>query len=150
MTSMINFKSLLFIGLIFLSVNLFSTDAKKDDYLLSKLVGTWRITSFKINGQVSELPKTAVTLKHVTPEGFTWLSYIEATGIVYRAGGGTFTLAGNKYTERIDYGFGPDFESIYNTEATFTCKIEGDTWFHTGALANGTILEEVWIRVKNR
>jgi hypothetical protein len=29
---------------------------------------------------------------------------------------------------------------------SFTCKIEGDRWFHNGKLASGLTIEEVWER----
>lgn len=112
------------------------------------LVGTWKLTSMKVNGQQSDLPDSSVTYKHVTPGGFTWLSYQKDGGVVFRAAGGTYTVAGDKYTEKIEYGFGDDFDAIKNASHTFTGHIDGDTWQHKGQLAGGTKLEEEWTRVK--
>jgi hypothetical protein len=123
-------------------------DASKSADLRAALVGTWKMTSMKIDGQKNDLPDTDVTYKHVTPAGFTWLSYHKDSGEIFRSAGGTYTLAGDQYTEKIEYGVGSDFEGIKNASHTFTCRIEGDTWHHTGALAGGTKIDEEWTRVK--
>jgi hypothetical protein len=123
-------------------------DTDKDQPLRAKLVGTWKMASAKFGGQVSDLPEKAVTYKHVTPAGFMWESHEKDTGKVFRAAGGTYTLKGDNYTETIEYGLGDDFEVIKKSAPTFKCKIDGDKWFHTGALANGQTIEEVWERVK--
>jgi hypothetical protein len=116
--------------------------------LKSALVGTWKMKSIKVNGEKSDLPDQAVTYKHVTPGGFVWLSHAKDTGQVFRAAGGTWTLVGDAYTERIEYGMGGDFDGIKNASHAFTCRIEGDTWHHNGKLADGTTIDEVWTRVK--
>jgi hypothetical protein len=116
--------------------------------LRTSLVGTWKMKSMKVNGQDSDLPESSVTYKHVTPGGFTWLSFEKDTGKVFRAAGGTWTLAGDTYTEKIEYGMSNDFDVIKNASHPFKCRIEGDTWTHSGHLANGTTLDEVWTRVK--
>ena len=116
--------------------------------LRAALVGTWKMASMKVNGQDNPLPDAAVTYKHVTPGGFTWLSYPKETGQIFRCAGGTWTLAGDAYTETIEYGMGDDFDVIKKQSHPFTCRIEGDTWHHTGKLANGTTIDERWTRVK--
>ena len=108
-----------------------------------------RAASMKSNGQESDLPKTAVTYKHITPVGFVWLSHEKDTGKVFRAAGGTYSLHGDSYTEKVEYGMGDDFDVIKNSTPSFTCKVTGDKWYHTGKLANGTTIEEVWERVKS-
>ena len=121
--------------------------AAKPD-LRSALIGTWKMTSMKINGENNDLPGSAITYKHVTPGGFTWLSFHKDDGKVFRAAGGTWTLRGDAYTEKIEYGVGSDFDVIKNASHPFKCRIEGDTWYHTGRLANGTTIDEQWTRVK--
>jgi hypothetical protein len=121
--------------------------ADPDDGLRARLVGTWRMMSKKENGVQSPLPATAVTYKHITPVGFMWLSHEKGTGKVFRAAGGTYTLHGDAYKEKVEYGFGEDFGTVKDAEHSFTCRIEGDRWYHTGKLANGTTIEEVWERV---
>ena len=122
--------------------------AKSPAGLRAALIGTWRMTSMKVNGEKSDLPDSSVTYKHVTPAGFTWLSYHKEDGQIFRAAGGTYTLSGDDYTENIEYGMSSDFNVIKNASHPFKCRIEGDTWHHTGHLANGTTIDEVWTRVK--
>ena len=136
------------VGLCALMVGLRADDASKEKALLSKLVGTWRMVSMKVNDTENDLPKSAVTYKHVTPTGFMWLSHEKDTGKVFRAAGGTYTLRGDAYTEKVEYGLGSDFDVIKKAQHAFTCKIEGDKWYHTGKLANGITIEEVWERCK--
>jgi hypothetical protein len=119
----------------------------KDKDLHARLVGTWRMASAKFGGQESDLPQTSVTSKHVTPAGFMWLSH-DKDGKMTRAAGGAYTLRNEKYTEKIEYGMGDDFEVIKKAKISFACKVDGDKWFHTGELPNGTTIEEVWERVK--
>ena len=123
-------------------------DTSKEKELRASLIGTWRMTSMKVNGEERDLPRTSVTYKHVTPNGFMWLSYNRDDGKVFRAAGGTYTLHGDSYTEKIEYGMGDDFEVIKNAEHAFTAKVDGDRWMHTGKLANGTTIDEVWERVR--
>ena len=123
-------------------------DNDKEKQLRASLVGTWKMVSGKYGGQESDLPRDSVTLKHVTPVGFVFLSYEKDTGKMTRSGGGTYTLKGETYTETVEYGLGDDFEVIKNASHAFTCRIDGDKWHHDGKLANGLTIEEVWERVK--
>ena len=129
-------------------IGLRADDADKEKALRAKLIGTWKLVSAKYGGQAQDPPNSDVMLKHVTPAGFTWLSYKKDSGEVYRSAGGTYTLKGDSYTEKVVYGLGDDFQQIKNAEHPFTCKIDGDKWQHNGKLAGGLTIEEVWERVK--
>ena len=69
-------------------------------------------------------------------------------------GSARYSLAGNSYTERIDYFFDP---SVLGKDFKATCRTEGDRWFHShsaseaGDTATGaagiTVVEE-WRRIK--
>src|SRR3954466_1149543 len=74
--------------------------AKSAD-LRTALIGTWKMASMKIKGEKNALPDESVIYKHVTPGGFTWLSYEKDSGKIFRAAGGTWTLKGDAYTETI-------------------------------------------------
>ena len=72
----------------------------------------------------------------------------------FGAGGGTYTIEGNKYIEHIEYFFNPNF---VNTSIEFTYKMEGsDKWIQTGVLPlkslgleeNDLELREVWVRIE--
>jgi hypothetical protein len=110
------------------------------------LVGTWRLVSAKYDGNVFEMPEGTTTLKHVTPQQFMWASY-DNDGTVTRAAGGGYTLKGETYEERPEYGISDDFDLIKGKPQTFTWRLEGNKWHHTGKLSNGLTIEEVWERV---
>ena len=120
----------------------------KADDAAAKLIGTWKLTSAKYDGEESDLTKSGTTLKHITPGNFIWVTYDSDTKEVSRTAGGTYTLDGEKYEETPRYGRGADFEAVRDKPHTFTLKLEGDSWKHSGALANGLKIEEVWERVK--
>lgn len=114
----------------------------------AKLVGTWRLASGKYGGRESPLPEKSTTFKHVTPTHFTWMIYEGETGRITRAGGGTYTLQGDKYTESAQYGIGGDIDTMKGKDHTFSCRVEAGKWYSTGALANGMEISEVWELVK--
>src|SRR5947209_3262115 len=111
------------------AVALRADDAGKEKELRANLVGTWRMVSMKVNGEANDLPNESITYKHITPAGFVWLSYKKDTGKIYRAGGGTWALHGNVFTDRDEYGVGDDFDVVRGHEHRFTAKVEGDRWF---------------------
>ncbi len=125
-------------------------DPAKDNELAGKLVGTWKLVSAKYNGQESDVTKSGVTLKHITPGNYMWLTYDAETKEITRAGGGTCTIEGEKYAETGQYGLGPDFQATRDKTHAFTMKLDGDTVHQNGALADGLKIEEVWERVKGK
>ena len=88
-------------------------------------------------------------VKHITPTHFTWLAY-DADGKVTRVAGGTYTLKGDDYEEKPEYGLGTDFEVIRGKPQSFTCKIDGNNWHHDGRLSNDLTVEEIWERVEKK
>ena len=124
-------------------------EPKGDAKLASQLVGTWKLVSAKWNGRESNLPKTATTLKHITPTQMMWVTY-DKEGKVTRAAGGSYTLKGMMYEETPEYGISADFNLIKGKTHTFKCKVEGNKWYHTGKLASGLTIEEVWERVEKK
>jgi hypothetical protein len=115
----------------------------------AKLVGTWKLVSAKYNGKESTLPETATTLKHITPAQMMWVSY-DKDGKITRAAGGTYTLKGDEFTDTPEYGMSLDFAAVKGKTHVFKCKVEGNKWFHTGKLASGLTIEEVWERVEKK
>ena len=111
----------------------------------STLVGTWKLASAKYGG--NDYSPQGTTVKHVTPAQFMWASY-GADGVVTRTAGGAYTLKGETYQETPEYGIGSDFDVVRGKPQTFTCRIDGNKWYHSGALSNGLTIEEVWERVE--
>jgi hypothetical protein len=121
-------------------------DAKADS---NKLIGTWKLVSAKYGGKESKLPEGTTTLKPITPAQMMWLSY-DKDGKMIRAAGGSYTLKGDDFTDTPEYGMGSDFDVVKGMTHTFKCKVEGNKWFHTGKLASGLEIEEVWERVEKK
>jgi hypothetical protein len=104
--------------------------------------------SAKYGDQEIKLEDLGTTLKHITSAQFMWVSYNAETKLISRTSGGAWKTKGDQYVETTEYGLGTDFEQIRGKEHTFTLRIEGDTWFHNGTLANGLKIEEKWERTK--
>jgi len=111
-------------------------DTKKEKQLRSSLIGTWVVISDKVDGIDRPIPRDLATYKH------------KITGRISRAAGGTYTLSGSVYTEKIEYGIGRQYEVIRNSQPFFNATVEGDKWYHKGSLANGQTIDEIWERVK--
>ena len=124
-----------------------AAEAKADAKSGSQVVGTWKLVSAKYGGQEYKFDEGVTTLKHVTPSQFMWASY-DKDGNVTRAAGGRYTLKGDVYEETPEYGLSSDFEGIKGKAQTFTLKIEGNKWYHTGKLSSGLTIDEVWERVE--
>jgi hypothetical protein len=134
------------LGLTYLTLQ--AADHIDKDEAGQSVIGTWKLVSAKYGGEEFDPAKQGTTLKHITPTSFVWLSYDAETKIVSRTAGGTYTLKGDQYEETPQYGFGSDFDIIRDKPQSFSLKIEGDKWHHSGTLSNGLKIEEVWERIK--
>lgn len=112
----------------------------------NQLIGTWKLVSAKYGGKEVKFPEGITRIKHVTPTQFMWAS-CDKDGEVAVALGGTYTLDGNKYEELPEYGTGEILKALKGKPQTFTWKVEGDKWYHTGKLSTDLTIEEVWERV---
>lgn len=129
-----------------------------------RLEGVWQLVSGKADGKT--YAASARSIKIITKGHFAVLGD-EARGVqelktaadtlqafrTMTAGGGTYTLQGTTYTEKLDYFADPAYNG---RSVSFTCRTEGDRFFQTGSfpvLANGKTvrdikLEEVWRRIE--
>jgi hypothetical protein len=114
-----------------------------------KVVGTWRLASAKYGGREFTFPEGTTTVKHITPTHFMWVSY-DAEGKMTRAAGGSYTLKGEEYEEKPEYGLSGDFEIIKGKVHSFKCKVDGNKWHHDGQLSTDLTIEEVWERVEKK
>ena len=94
------------------------------------LVGTWQLESYKGEGDSlrSEYPDFVNYVKLITPTHFVWVNYQDE---VLAEGGGTYVYDGDTYTETLNFVY-PSGSGQVGTVLPFDCKVEGDTWFHTG------------------
>ena len=113
----------------------------------SPLYGTWILESaiFTTEDSVFKEDKsTKKQMKIITPGHFTFIISNASDNKFLMASGGRSKVAGDTYTEIIDYSSQPD---ALNKTYTFSAKVVGDTWYHSGTFGNWK-LEEVWKRAK--
>jgi hypothetical protein len=122
--------------------------AEQGDQYEQRAIGTWKLLSAKYGDDAVDVAKLGVTLKHITPTSFMWLSYDPETKEVSRTSGGTYTLKGDQYEETPRYGLGGDAALTRDKVQSFTLKIDGDKWHQVGTLSNGVKIDEVWERCK--
>lgn len=146
------------LSLIFLSTILSCTEQSKKEPGISdaiNLKGTWKL----LTGTLIEKGDTVVTdytkdrsfIKIINDSHFAFLSHTLGKDTAdFTAGGGSYTLAGNKYTEHLEYCNAKEWEGH---DFTFTVTINSDTLVQSGvekieAEGINRINTEKYIRVK--
>lgn len=124
-------------------------DPKAKPRTENKLVGTWKQVTGKFGGKEFEIPAGRTQLKHVTPTQFIFVDF-DKDGQVMDAIGGPYTLKGEKYEETPEYGVGETYKMLKGKPQSFTWKVEGNKWYHSGTLSSGLTIEEVWVRVETK
>lgn len=110
------------------------------------LAGLWRITG-RANeaGQITAMQRGArKTIKLLTASRFQWVAINPQAKQFSGTGGGTYTFIDGKYTETIDF-FSRD-NSRVGRSLTFTDKVTGSEWTHTGQSSTGGQVNEIWTR----
>jgi hypothetical protein len=128
-----------FITLSFAAALLFSCNdqTKKEDSSSIHLNGTWKLVSGETitKGVVStsEYPKNQEMIKVINDTHFAFLNHrinLPKDSVNhFDAGGGSYTLVGDKYTEHLDYYSDRNWEG---KAFDFTISIKGDTLIQTG------------------
>jgi hypothetical protein len=112
-----------------------------------KLAGAWALAVFKYT-----LPDTVISgnskmfnsVKIFSNKYFSYVGKSLPDHIFKRAGGGRFELVGDQLTEVYDFS---SIGNMLGKTFTFKCKIEGDTYYHTGQI-NDIFVEEVWKKLE--
>lgn len=131
--------------------------SKKDPKIADEvsLKGTWKL----LTGTLIEKGDTIVTdyttdksfIKIINDSHFAFLSHtLKKDTTDFSAGGGSYTLTGNTYTEHLEYCSAKEWEGH---DFTFTVTINGDTLIQSGvekieAEGINRINVEKYIRVK--
>lgn len=124
----------------------------------------WQLVSGKYHGQTG--PAGWRQIKIITKSHFAFLGE-EDRGVkemktvadslqafrTMNSGGGTYTLQGNTYTEKLEYFADPVYVGL---SIPFTCKAERDQFIQTGSIpileggrkVREMKLEEVWRRIE--
>jgi hypothetical protein len=143
-------RTRILMGLVLLLGGIAALAAPGDPISKDRLVGTWRLQSAMYGppgNQISYVPKEQVHLKHVTATHFTVITYEGESKKVTIAGGGPYSLQGSAYKETVDHAMG-SLANLLGKEQSFTLKMDGDRWTHSGTLSNGQQIEEIWERVR--
>ncbi len=159
--------SLLFVASLFLIIHFGCTpdESKVVDINIDQLTGTWRlIKTIEIGHEDSTGRRDSETryyIKHVSETHFTWIEYDKENEQLLGAGGGTFSLNANTYTEDIKFYFPPGANEL-GQAIPFSAKINEDgTWRHTGyakvfefdpdtgdnVMIDSMIIDELWEKI---
>src|SRR3954469_17844061 len=106
-----------------------------------KVEGVWQLVSGTANGK--SYPATTREMKIITKGHFAFVSEgqrgvmdlktVADTLAAFRtmaSGGGTYTVRGNAYTEKVEYFYSPAY---VGKSIAFTCRTEGDRFYQSGA-----------------
>jgi hypothetical protein len=109
----------------------------------TKLIGSWKLVKAVYAGK-SFNPNGQVEIKNVTDSQFMWFRHKEGSSTITDAGGGLYSVKGDTYSERLDYGLGNDFKIVKGHVMSLKWKLDGNTWHISGTLNNGLVIEEDW------
>ena len=119
-----------------------------DDGKPGALEGAWLMTGRKRDGQITtRKPGARRTMKILSGTRFQWIAYNVETKEFFGSGGGTYSTAGGKYTESIEFFSRDDAKAGRSLEFQFEL-VEG-AWHHIGKSTAGDPMHEVWARREN-
>lgn len=112
------------------------------------LAGVWKITGrMGSDGIVKPIHQTGTrhTYKLLTGSKFQWVAIDPAVKLFSGTGGGSYTFANGKYTEKIEF-FSRD-NSRVGASLSFDGKLVDGNWHHSGLSSKGDKIHEVWSKV---
>lgn len=137
-------KKLLIVVGVLLAIGAAGGSGAEDDAdrVRKGLVGTWKNVD-------AEFPEGILHVKHITPTHWTWVTYDAKAMTPLASAGGTWSLEGDKYKERIDFA-SDTHPHLPGKEYTFTLKFEGDKLSIKVSPNADFEADEVWERMKGR
>jgi hypothetical protein len=109
------------------------------------LAGNWRISGREQNGQMVDIkPAARKTIKLLSGQRFQWAAINTDTGEFFGTGGGTYSFREGQYTEHIEF-FSRDSSRV-GMSLSFSGRVEGRNWYHSGKSSRGEPINEVWSR----
>jgi hypothetical protein len=116
-----------------------------DDGGPGALSGAWLITGREVDGQMRTMtPGARRTMKILSGTRFQWIAYNVETKEFGGTGGGSYSTAGGKYTENIEF-FSRD-DSRAGQSLLFDYELAGGKWHHRGKSSSGAPIREIWTR----
>jgi lipopolysaccharide export system protein LptA len=125
----------------------------------NSITGTWKLfsgtTIVKADSTVTDYTKDQEMIKIINDSHFAFFRHDlnkekDSVKAIYSSGGGRYTLAGDQYTEQLDYCDAREWEGhVFN----FTVNVKGDTLIQKGVeklenLGIDRVIIEKYIRVK--
>jgi hypothetical protein len=117
-------------------------EATPPSKLAKDMVGTWILVGTP--DEIGEAPAKGGRLKFLTGRHWVITQADPETGQVVWHHGGTYTLDGDQYVEKIEYA-NESTKSLIGQTLKFTVKVENDTLTQIGI---GNSFNEVWKRAK--
>ena len=114
-----------------------------------KLIGSWKLVKAVYGGKLLN-PHGQIEFKNVTDSQFMWFRHKEGSSTLTDVGGGPYSVKGDTYSERVDYGIGADFKVVKGHVVSFKWKLDGNTWHISGTLNNGLPIEEDWQKLPSQ
>lgn len=125
-----------------------SPSTASDAEVAGKLIGSWRIIAAHREGVPSKVHYSAVTIKHITPTQFTWLSYHPDDRQIFRSMGGSWVVRDGMYVETPRYGMHDNFRgSRFGNSVAIKVDFDGDILTQTITSPSGSDFIEVWQRM---
>lgn len=98
----------------------------------NRIIGTWQLVYGEIKEgdsvQIKDLSKT-IFIKIINKDHFAFFNQIENEEEGFYSGGGTYSLKGKDYTEKLKY---ISLSSLREEEFHFTVEFKGDTLIQSG------------------
>lgn len=114
------------------------------------LDGVWTLVSRSSTLRGEQLPPNGWEMtKFVSAGRFAW--FITRDGVIRMGSGGTCSVEGDRYTERVSFVSDPKLKWMLDQTFTFTWSIEGGRWHHIGVFRMGEKMaqvDEVWERAR--
>ena len=123
--------------LVFPIINAACTESQKEDPKIAKevsLKGTWKLLSATVIEKgdtiITDYTKDRSFIKIINDTHFSFLNHsLRKDTTDFSAGGGTYNLDGNSYTEHLEYCSAKEWEGH---DFPFTVTITGDTLVQSG------------------
>jgi hypothetical protein len=113
----------------------------------SEILGTWKLVSYKYGeSDIKFATDSFQRIKLITPTYFTWIHYSNKDKMVSEMAGGTYTLTGGDYVEKIGFG-GNSMRAYFNTEQAFKLKFENGKMYQFGVMTDNQRIEEIWEKI---
>lgn len=113
----------------------------------SEILGTWKLVSYKYGESDIQFATDGFQrIKLITPTYFTWIHYSTKDKMVSEMAGGTYTLNGGDYVEKIGFG-GESMKAYFNKEQVFKIKIKDGKMYLFGVMTDNQRIEEIWEKI---